>query len=442
MAHNAMFHDMSIFKNLKGSFTIQEVAKHNKEGDIWVSVNGLVLNLSKFLTEHPGGPEVLKAFAGKDATNEFNTIHPPHVLEAFAHDRVIGTLKSFQAQSVRQGLLPKKKNEEPKRAKPNHVMAWIWAIWEMAYFLIMHIALTVFTAKVFVIQKDRTALTRSAMFLIFFVVIHGVGNVHIFKGPDDFNGYGYFLDKVGKFWYILPVSVVELYLLIDALAHISVGLKRASGKAFVTGNCGGFVDMLVTGQLNMAVTGLFILIFFMKHLTDFRFGDVQQFGCYHIHPPTYGINFDGLAKGDLFWGYDKSIPKDCTRDIYQLEYQVLSKWYNVVFYVFSVFVFMAHACMGWRNASKIQGNFTKMFQPRVRILGYLLIVGTGLIYLSMPLYINTTFAFPGENCDINRHVPGCNESLAGETWNGSMWVVTTPAPATTSTSAPALVTLL
>ena len=28
--------------------------------------------------------------------------------------------------------------------------------------------------------------------LFFFIVVHVVGNLHMFKGPDDFNGYGYF----------------------------------------------------------------------------------------------------------------------------------------------------------------------------------------------------------------------------------------------------------
>ena len=39
------------------------------------------------------------------------------------------------------------------------------------------------------ISNDRTGLTRSAVFLIFFIVVHAVGNLHVFKGS---NGYGYF----------------------------------------------------------------------------------------------------------------------------------------------------------------------------------------------------------------------------------------------------------
>ena len=31
-----------------------------------------------------------------------------------------------------------------------------------------------------------------AMFLLVFIIIHAVGNLHVFLGPDDFNGYGCF----------------------------------------------------------------------------------------------------------------------------------------------------------------------------------------------------------------------------------------------------------
>ena len=53
------------------------------------------------------------------------------------------------------------------------------------------ICATIFSAKNFKISNDRTGLTRSAVFLIFFIVVHAVGNLHVSKGPDDFNGYGY-----------------------------------------------------------------------------------------------------------------------------------------------------------------------------------------------------------------------------------------------------------
>ena len=38
----------------EGCYTMEEVAKHNKKGDVWVVLNGRVLNFSKFLSQHPG----------------------------------------------------------------------------------------------------------------------------------------------------------------------------------------------------------------------------------------------------------------------------------------------------------------------------------------------------------------------------------------------------
>ena len=51
-----------------------EVAKHNSKTDCWVVVDGQVLDVTSFLSEHPGGELAILTFAGKDATEEFNMI--------------------------------------------------------------------------------------------------------------------------------------------------------------------------------------------------------------------------------------------------------------------------------------------------------------------------------------------------------------------------------
>ena len=73
-----------------GTYTMAEVAKHKTEDDAWVAVNGLVLNVSPFLEDHPGGKMALMTFAGKDATEEFNMVHAPDVIEKYAQHLVIG----------------------------------------------------------------------------------------------------------------------------------------------------------------------------------------------------------------------------------------------------------------------------------------------------------------------------------------------------------------
>merc|ERR1711988_1341125 len=75
-----------------GGFTMAEVAKHTAKTDCWVVVDNQVLNVTKFLGEHPGGELAILTFAGKDATEEFNMIHPPDVIGKYAPDAVIGEL--------------------------------------------------------------------------------------------------------------------------------------------------------------------------------------------------------------------------------------------------------------------------------------------------------------------------------------------------------------
>ncbi|XP_028806935.1 cytochrome b5 [Neltuma alba] len=55
-------------------YTLSQVAQHKSSKDCWVVVYGRVLNVTKFLEEHPGGEEVLLEVAGKDASKEFDTI--------------------------------------------------------------------------------------------------------------------------------------------------------------------------------------------------------------------------------------------------------------------------------------------------------------------------------------------------------------------------------
>jgi len=79
--------------NRTKEYTLEEVAKHNTEKDCWVVVNGEVLDVTKFLPDHPGGKKAILIYAGRDATEEFNMLHKPDVVEKYAPECIVGKLK-------------------------------------------------------------------------------------------------------------------------------------------------------------------------------------------------------------------------------------------------------------------------------------------------------------------------------------------------------------
>ncbi|PSK58740.1 Cytochrome b2, mitochondrial [Elsinoe australis] len=60
-----------------------EVAKHNDDKSCWVIVHGKAYDVTEFLPEHPGGPKIILKYAGKDATEAYEPIHPPDTLDKF-----------------------------------------------------------------------------------------------------------------------------------------------------------------------------------------------------------------------------------------------------------------------------------------------------------------------------------------------------------------------
>eukprot|EP00301_Raphidiophrys_heterophryoidea_P018117 c3109_g1_i1.p1 GENE.c3109_g1_i1~~c3109_g1_i1.p1 ORF type:complete len:640 (+),score=180.72 c3109_g1_i1:1-1920(+) len=76
------------------SYTLTDVAKHDKESDCWVVVNGEVLDVTKFMHEHPGGKKAILLYAGKDASEEFNMLHKPDVVKKYAPESILGKLSA------------------------------------------------------------------------------------------------------------------------------------------------------------------------------------------------------------------------------------------------------------------------------------------------------------------------------------------------------------
>ncbi|KAF9061806.1 FMN-dependent dehydrogenase-domain-containing protein [Rhodocollybia butyracea] len=58
----------------------KEVAQHNTRESCWIIVHGKVYDVTEFLDDHPGGSRIILKYAGKDATQEYDPIHPPDAI--------------------------------------------------------------------------------------------------------------------------------------------------------------------------------------------------------------------------------------------------------------------------------------------------------------------------------------------------------------------------
>ncbi|CAM8950215.1 unnamed protein product [Rhodiola kirilowii] len=54
----------------------EELKKHSKAGDLWISIQGKIYDVSNWSKDHPGGDTPLLNLAGQDVTDAFVAYHP------------------------------------------------------------------------------------------------------------------------------------------------------------------------------------------------------------------------------------------------------------------------------------------------------------------------------------------------------------------------------
>ena len=101
---------------LSKSFTMEEVAQHNKETDCWVVVNNNVYKVDGFLNFHPGGKNKLMKYAGKDATDAVKSVdvHKKQfaLFKKALDDKFIGKLIVPEVEKEEDGEEEREEGEE------------------------------------------------------------------------------------------------------------------------------------------------------------------------------------------------------------------------------------------------------------------------------------------------------------------------------------------
>merc|ERR1712232_1501612 len=269
-------------------------------------------------------------------------------------------------------------NTQKRMSGTGKIPGWFGALCYMVLGFMKEIIFTIVPQKNVVLTGDRSGLTRSAMFMFVFIIIHAVGNLHVFLGPNDFNGYGYFYVRLYWTGFGFSANIVEEYILLAALLHVFVALKRTWDISINY--------TIASRKLNLAISGITLLTFMSIHLFQFRFGATQPFT---LCPPPYLINLATVLelKLNLFWVHTEGCTAVPVRDIYRMEFEVFQSLGWVLFYISAVAIFSTHMCLGWRKVVPAPAlEIPKRFQDKAIHVGYVMTAFIALIYVSFPVY--------------------------------------------------------
>jgi succinate dehydrogenase / fumarate reductase cytochrome b subunit len=147
-------------------------------------------------------------------------------------------------------------------------------------------------------KKVITGLT--GFFLSGFVVVHLIGNLTIFIGPNALNEYAHFLETALHGWliYVFEIGLFLIFFfhIIAAVTVAWTDKRRARSQAYkYTGNAGG-KSRKTWASRTMIYTGIIVLVYVIGHIYLFKFGnhDVDEHGVKNLYK-TVVTEFKGVG---------------------------------------------------------------------------------------------------------------------------------------------------
>jgi succinate dehydrogenase / fumarate reductase cytochrome b subunit len=110
-----------------------------------------------------------------------------------------------------------------------------------------------------------------------FVILHSLGNLLVFRGPDAINSYSHFLKSTGELlWVLRGVLVVAVILHVIA----AVQLTRQSRAARPIGYAKREPQVATIASRTMRWGGAFLLVFIVLHILHFTTGTIRPSGVF------------------------------------------------------------------------------------------------------------------------------------------------------------------
>lgn len=204
-------------------------------------------------------------------------------------------------------------------------------------------------------RKYIVAVT--ALFWSLFVMIHMLGNLLIFAGPEIFNRYSHSLTSNPLIY--VAESLLAILLIAHAAYALSLKFRNIRTKPSLYAVSPSQEKSASLSSKTMAYTGSAILAFVIWHLSTFKFG------------PQYMTEYDGLQMRDLF----------------RLVVEKFHNPYYVSSYCFVMIIIGFHLFHGVKSIFQSLGINHPRYNSFFKYFGYLysFVVAGG--FFAQPLYV-------------------------------------------------------
>lgn len=200
-------------------------------------------------------------------------------------------------------------------------------------------------------KKFIMALTGTL--LMMFLLVHLVGNIMLYFGPDAFNTYVKILDSVKPL-----IRVIEVILAIIFISHIFNGIwlrfenKKANPQKYAVNATRQNTEV---SSRTMILTGSFILLFLIIHLYTF----------------WAKFNFSELSESEKFYSFITNSFKD--------------PLFAGVYFVAMLFLGF-HLNHAFQSAFQTFGWNSRKYGAFIKKLGFWYAVFVSAVFASIPLY--------------------------------------------------------
>jgi succinate dehydrogenase / fumarate reductase cytochrome b subunit len=227
----------------------------------------------------------------------------------------------------------------PVEAKPDRgAVPFVWAFFDSS-----------------VGAKITVALT--GLGLAAFAIVHMIGNLKVFSGPESINKYAYFLKHdLGALIWIARAGLLGIFLLHIVLA-IRLTLRSRAARPVAYAYPGSVLATVSSRTMiwSGAVVGLFILF----HLAHFTFAWV------------HGVEVVDRGTGRLEWkSYLELKDPLGHHDVYRMVVAGFTTPWLAVLYIVAQVVLFVHLLHGVQSAFQTLGLKNSRFRRAIRLLGF------------------------------------------------------------------------